>query len=81
MARLRATAENFARTSDKLDAMIAENREDLRSLMSDGLPQFEALVRDSRDAAREFQRLSRSLRENPSQIIYQPQASGVEIPR
>ena len=29
----------------------------------------------------EFQQLSRSLRENPSQLLYQPAVGGVEIPR
>jgi hypothetical protein len=38
-------------------------------------------MRDARAAAREFQELSRSLKANPSQLIYQPAASGVEIPR
>jgi len=38
------------------------------------------LVRETRSAAREFRDLSRSLRENPSQILYEPPESGVEIP-
>jgi phospholipid/cholesterol/gamma-HCH transport system substrate-binding protein len=36
-------------------------------------------VRETRSAAREFRDLSRSLRENPSQILYEPPESGVEI--
>lgn len=81
MERLRVTSENMARASQKLDEMIAENRDELRSFTRDGLPQVEALARDSRAAAREFRELSRSLRENPSQLLYQPAQSGVEIPR
>jgi phospholipid/cholesterol/gamma-HCH transport system substrate-binding protein len=81
MQRLRVTSDNMANASEKLDAMIAENRGDLRGFVRDGLPQFEALVRDARDAAREFQLFSRSLRENPSQILYERPAAGVEIPR
>jgi ABC-type transporter Mla subunit MlaD len=81
MERLRVTGENMARASQRLDEMIAENRADVRAFARDSLPQVEALVRDSRAAAREFQELSRSLRDNPSQLIYQPAQHGVEIPR
>jgi len=81
LQRLRVTSDNIANASEKLDAMIAENRGDVRSFVRDGLPQFEALVRDARDAAREFQLFSKSLRDNPSQILYEPPTTGVEIPR
>ena len=81
MERLRITSENMARASQKLDEMIAENREELRSFARDGLPQIEALARDSRAAANEFKALSRSLRQDPSRLIYQPAAAGVEIDR
>lgn len=79
--RLRITADNFANASERLDAMIAENRDDLRGFVRDGLPQLEALLREGRDAAQEFRLFSRSLRDNPSQILYQPASGGVEIPR
>lgn len=81
MERLRVTSENLAAASQRLDGLVADNRADLRSFVRDGLPQFEALVRDGRAAAQEFQQLSRSLRENPSQLLYQPAVGGVEIPR
>ncbi|HLQ12777.1 MAG TPA: MlaD family protein [Steroidobacteraceae bacterium] len=81
MARLRVTADHLAAASEQLDGVLTENRGALRGFMQQGLPQVEALVRDSRDAAREFQQLSKSLRENPSQLLYQPASSGVEIPR
>ncbi len=81
MERLRVTSENMARASQKLDELITENRTELRSFTRDGLPQVEALARDSRAAAREFRELSRSLRDNPSQLFYQPAQRGVEIPR
>ena len=64
-----------------LDGVLTENRGALRGFMQQGLPQVEALVRDSREAAREFEQLAKSLRENPSQLLYQPVSSGVEIPR
>ena len=81
MEKLRLTSDNMARASQRLDELIADNRAELTGFVHDGLPQIEALVRDSRAAANEFQQLSRSLRQDPSQLIYQPAAQGVEIPR
>jgi phospholipid/cholesterol/gamma-HCH transport system substrate-binding protein len=81
MARLRVTADHLAAASEQLDGVLTENRSALRGFVQQGLPQIEALVRDSRDAAREFTELSKSLRDNPSQLLYQPATSGVEIPR
>jgi hypothetical protein len=46
-----------------------------------GLPQFEALVRDARDAAREFQLFSKSLRDNRRRSCMSRPPTGVEIPR
>ena len=81
MERLRTTSDNMANASQRLDKMIAENQAELTGFVRDGLPQIEALARDSRAAANEFKQLSRSLRQNPSQLIYQPATSGVEISR
>ncbi|HVN99954.1 MAG TPA: MlaD family protein [Steroidobacteraceae bacterium] len=81
MAKMRLTADHLARASEQLDGLLADNRGALRGFTQQGLPQVEALVHDAREAAREFQGLSKSLRENPSRLLYQPAAAGVEIPR
>jgi phospholipid/cholesterol/gamma-HCH transport system substrate-binding protein len=79
--RVRTAADNLATTTARLDQLLAENRGDLRAFTRDSLPQIEEFVRDSRAAAQEFRDLSRSLRENPSRLLYQPAPAGVEIPR
>lgn len=81
LERLRTTADRLASTSERLDQVIADNGDDVRAFARDSLPEIERLARDSREAAAEFQALSRSLREDPSQLIYQPPERGVEIPR
>lgn len=81
MAKMRVTADHLAKASEQLDGLLADNRGALRGFAQQGLPQVEALVHDAREAAREFQGLSKSLRENPSRLLYQPAAAGVEIPR
>ncbi len=80
LTQLRVASEHLATATTQLDGMIAENRADLSGFMQQGLPEIEALARDSRVAAREFQQLSRSLRENPSRLLYQPASNGVEVP-
>jgi phospholipid/cholesterol/gamma-HCH transport system substrate-binding protein len=80
--RLRVTADHLATASAQLDGVLADNRAALTGFMHEGLPQIEALARDSRAAAREFQQLSKSLRDNPSRLLYQPAApGGVEVPQ
>ncbi|MCC6172024.1 MAG: MCE family protein [Gammaproteobacteria bacterium] len=79
--RVRTVADNLASMTAKLDRAIEENGADLRSFTRDGLPELERLLRDSRDAAVEVQGLARSLREDPSQLIYRPPPRGTEIPR
>lgn len=78
--KLRATSDNLERATGSLDAFVAENREQLSGFVRGGLPQIELLLRDSRAAAQEIRDLSRSLRDNPSQLLYQPAATGVVIP-
>jgi phospholipid/cholesterol/gamma-HCH transport system substrate-binding protein len=79
--RLHTIADNLADASDQLDKVIAENRGDIRAFTRNGLPEIERFVREGRAAAQDIRALSASLRENPAQLLYQPPARGVEIPR
>lgn len=79
--RLHTIADNLADATDQLDKVIAENRRDIRSFAHNGLPEIERFVREGRAAAQDIRALSSSLRENPAQLLYQPPARGVEIPR
>ncbi len=79
--RMRAIADHLASASSQLDKIIADNREDVRSFTRDGLPEIERFAREGRAAAEDIRALSTSLRENPTQLLYQPQERGVEIPR
>jgi len=79
--RIRVISENLAATTANLDRLMTEHREDLGLFLRDSLPEMERLVRDSRQAAQEFRELSRSLKADPSQLLYEPSYRGVEIPR
>jgi phospholipid/cholesterol/gamma-HCH transport system substrate-binding protein len=79
--RLRVVADNLANATDLLDKIIDDNRQDVRSFTRDGLPEIERFVIEGRAAAQDIRALMNSLRENPSQLLYQPPQKGVEIPR
>ena len=81
MQRVRVVADNLATASSRLDKLVDENRQDIRGFTREGLPELERFLREGRAAAREFRELSRSLREDPSQLLYQRPQQGVEIPR
>jgi phospholipid/cholesterol/gamma-HCH transport system substrate-binding protein len=81
MTNIRHVAENLAKTSDRLEQFIAENEPGVSRFTRQSLPEFEQLLRESRQAARDFRDLSRSLKQNPSQLIYEPNYRGVQVPR
>jgi phospholipid/cholesterol/gamma-HCH transport system substrate-binding protein len=79
LARLTETANNLAQASARMDRFTQKSEAQLGHFSEQGLFELERLVRETRSAAREFRDLSRSLRENPSQILYEPPEGGVEI--
>ncbi len=80
MQRVRVVAENLSNASARLDHLVEDNRQDVRSFTREGLPELERFLREGRAAAREIRELSQSLREDPSQLLYQPPQQGVAIP-
>jgi phospholipid/cholesterol/gamma-HCH transport system substrate-binding protein len=81
LQRVNVVAGNLANATDQIERLVGDNRQDLRSFTRDGLPELQRLLREGRTAAEEIRELSSSLRENPSQLLYEPQQVGVEIPR
>ena len=74
-------ARNLADISERIDRLVAANEPGLTQFTAQSLPQFDQLIRESRDTLRDLRDLSRSLKENPSQILYEPAHRGVEVPR
>ena len=79
--RLGVVAENLASSSAQLDRFMTDNAGPVSEFTRNGLPEIERLVEESRAAADELRALSRSLRDDPSQLIYPPSPRGVEVPR
>jgi phospholipid/cholesterol/gamma-HCH transport system substrate-binding protein len=81
LANVRHVTESLAITSEHLDRFVADNEPGLSRFANQSLPQFEQLLRESRAAARDFRDLCRSLKQNPSQLLYETNSRGVEVPR
>jgi phospholipid/cholesterol/gamma-HCH transport system substrate-binding protein len=79
IASIRHLSDNLARTSDRLEQFVTDNEPGVSRFTHQSLPEFEQLLRESRQAARDFRDLSRSLKQNPSQLIYEPNYRGVEV--
>jgi phospholipid/cholesterol/gamma-HCH transport system substrate-binding protein len=81
VANVRQITATLASTSEHLDRFVAENEPGLSRFTNQGLPEFERLLRESRAAARDFRDLSRSLKQNPSQLLYESNEHGIELPK
>jgi phospholipid/cholesterol/gamma-HCH transport system substrate-binding protein len=79
VSNIRYVSDNLAKTSDVLEQFVADNEPALSRFTQQSLPEFEQLLRESRQAARDFRDLSHSLKQNPSQLIYEPNYRGVEV--
>ncbi|HTV78550.1 MAG TPA: MlaD family protein [Steroidobacteraceae bacterium] len=73
-------AQQLSDATSNLDQMIRDNRSDVRAFTRDSLPQVQRLLGDSRAAVGEVRELAHSLRENPSQLLFEKPDQGVAIP-
>lgn len=81
LANVRRITESLSSTSDRLNDFVSQNEPGLSRFTNQSLPELERLLRESRDAAHDFRELARSLKEDPSKVLYQPNDRGVEVPR
>jgi phospholipid/cholesterol/gamma-HCH transport system substrate-binding protein len=79
VANIQHISDNLAKTSDRLEHFMADNEPGISHFTQQSLPELEQLLRESREAARDFRDLSRSLKRDPSQLIYEPNYRGVEV--
>jgi phospholipid/cholesterol/gamma-HCH transport system substrate-binding protein len=77
--KLRQTADNIAKTTDALAQVVEENRGNVNAFTREGLPEFERTLREARRAVEDVRVLARSLKNDPSRLLYQPNDRGVEI--
>lgn len=78
LADIEQSTRNLAQVTDRLDAWTAANDGEMDAFMGDGLGQVPALVSEARTAIREFKKLVKDLREDPSQLLYKPNEDSVD---
>jgi phospholipid/cholesterol/gamma-HCH transport system substrate-binding protein len=78
---LSAAADNLAKATERVNQFVASAEAQVGHLSEHGLFELERLLRDTRSAAQEFGDLSRSLKQQPSQLLYEKPNSGTEIKR
>lgn len=79
LEHLNTVSAQLASASKRLDDFLANSEAPLNHFTSQGLFEIERLLRDVRSAATEFRELSRSLKETPSQLLFERPETGVEI--
>jgi phospholipid/cholesterol/gamma-HCH transport system substrate-binding protein len=79
--RLTRAAEHLEKASAGVQGFMDENRAGVADFTQHGLAQMQRSLEAVQDAAEEIGALARSLKENPSQLLYQGEAGGVEVPR
>jgi phospholipid/cholesterol/gamma-HCH transport system substrate-binding protein len=80
-ANIKQITDNLAQTTTRLNTFVTQNEPGFSRFSEQSLPEFEQLLRESRQAARDFRDLSRSLKQNPSQLIYELTYRGIEVPK
>ncbi len=81
LANIRRISESLASASDRLNQFVTQNGPALSRFTGQGLPELERLLHESRAAVRDIRDLSRSLQQNPGELLYESNYHGVEVPR
>jgi phospholipid/cholesterol/gamma-HCH transport system substrate-binding protein len=81
LANLHRISDSLASASARLDDFITQNEPALSRFTGQGLPELERLLHESRGAVRDIRDLSRSLQQNPAELLYESNYHGIELPR
>lgn len=76
---LRGTAQSLAKTSDEVQAMIAENREPLSDFTATGLTEFTGLLIEMRDLVVALNRVTTELQRDPARFLFGDRQQGYEV--
>jgi len=79
LANINRSSENLASLTARFDAMLRENEDDLERFMQDGLGEAPAMLRESRAALRDLEKLVAELKNDPSQLLHRPPSETLEM--
>jgi phospholipid/cholesterol/gamma-HCH transport system substrate-binding protein len=81
LANVRRISDSLASAADRLNDFVTQNEPTLSRFAGQGLPELERLLHESRAAVRDIRDLSRSLKQNPAELLYESNYHGIELPR
>ncbi len=79
MQALNHTSDNLVNISERMDSWLTDHDRDMRQFMDGGLAKAPALIADTRNTMRELEKLLNELRENASQLVYEPKSEAVPV--
>jgi len=73
------SSKNLASLTARVDGLLLDHERDVSHFMEEGLAQAPALMSETRAALRDLEKLVMELQDDPSQLIYRPADTSVEI--
>jgi cob(I)alamin adenosyltransferase len=79
LANINRSSENLASLTARIDEMLQQNQGDLGRFVQEGLGEAPALLRESRAALRDLEKLVAELQRDPSQLIHRAPSDALEM--
>ena len=79
MTNIRASSENLARMTERVDSLLASHEQDMNRFLAEGLGEVPSLMNETRQALRQMEKLLAELKHDPSQMIHRPPAGAIDI--
>jgi phospholipid/cholesterol/gamma-HCH transport system substrate-binding protein len=73
------SSKNLASLTARVDTLVQQHEKDLGRFMEEGLGEAPALMKETRNALRDLEKLVMELQNDPSQLIYRQADNSVEI--
>lgn len=73
------SSQNLASLTGRVDDLLRDHERDISKFMEDGLAEAPALMKETRQALRDLEKLVQELQDDPSQLIYRQAENSVEI--
>jgi phospholipid/cholesterol/gamma-HCH transport system substrate-binding protein len=73
------SSKNLASLTARVDTLVQQHEKDLGRFMEEGLGEAPALMKETRNALRDLEKLVMELQDDPSQLIYRQADNSVEI--
>lgn len=79
LANLTRSTENLASLTGRIDALLRRHEQDMSYFVEKGLGEAPELLRDTREAVRDLEKLLAELKDDPSQLVHRPSVDTLEI--